>query len=958
MKKCLSFLVAIFCLNLAIAQTGTVAGKIIEKDSGFEVIGGNVLVVGSDGQGTASDLDGNYTLKLAPGTYSLEFSYIGFASQTIADIVVLEGELTQLDIQLFEDAVELDIDVVVTAKASRNSEGAMLLLQKKSAVVMDGISANQISKSGDSNVAAAVKRVSGVSIEGGKYVYVRGLGDRYSKTTLNNAEVPGLDPNRNAVQMDLFPTNLIDNIVVYKTFSPNLPGDFSGGLIDITTKDFPEQFNIAASASLSYNSNANFNKNFLTSPGGQNDDLGFDDGTRAVPELITENIDALPNYSEGLNDPQKGQQLSDLTNSFNNNWSQQQERKFLNQSYSISAGNQKSLFGKPLGFNMALSYSKGYSGYQNGMFSLPKLTGKVATTERLNTQVSLTDINSGSENVLWGALVGASLKLNSNNKISLNVLHNQSGMSGTEFAEGVKRIDDGDDVFQTRTWQYLERALSTAQLSGKHVFTDKNNFQINWLSSFTLSTQEEPDLRFFTNRYLPEDDRYFIKPSSDGVPIRNYRDMTQSNWDNKINLILPFTQWSGLKSELKVGGSFVMRQREFRESRYNFNNQSASLPNGDITAYFEQDNILQIGEDGTYTNSGAGVYFAENNVPANNYDASSEVLATYAMVDLPLTKKLRVITGLRVENPQVRLLTFDESLLVNYAQLDGESNLLKGIDFLPALNLNYEIGEKAKLRFAYSKTVARPTFRELAPFASFTPARGVTVGNPELKRSQIDNVDLRYEMFPASGEVFSVSAFYKNFVNPIEATFNTKAQNPEFTWRNVDQAFLLGGEIEIKKKLGFIGKAFSGFSAGANFAYIYSRTTIDEEEMELILADDPEAVNYREMFGQAPYSFNAILSFRSNSGATNVNLSYNVVGPRIITVASGATPNYYLQPQPSLNFNLSQELNDRFKIKVSGQNLLNSKYQEMVTYKGEEYPVNVFQLGRTYALGLSYRFTK
>lgn len=958
MRQLLALVIGLCCLNLLSAQTGTISGKILEKDSGFEVIGGNVLVVGSEGKGTTSDLDGNYTLQLTPGTYSLEFSYIGFATQTITDIVVVEGELTTLDILMAEDAVELDLDIVVTAKAARNTEGAMLLLQKKSAVVMDGISSAQINKSGDSNVAAAVRRVSGVTIEGGKYVYVRGLGDRYSKTTLNRAEVPGLDPNRNAVQMDLFPTNLIDNIVVYKTFSPDLPGDFSGGLVDIATKDFPEQFTLSANASFGYNANANFNDNFLTYEGGSTDWLGFDDGGRDVPALVTENLDNLPNYADGLSDPQQAQLLNDLTSSFGNDWGQQTQSQFLNQSYSIYAGNQKQLGGKPLGFNVALSYSRGFSGYQEGQFSLPKLSGPVATTEALNTQVSLDNINVGNENVLWGALIGSSLKLNSNNKISLNLMHNQSATSQAELSSGAKRIDDDRDIFYTRTWQYLERGLTSAQLSGKHVFANKNNIEINWLSSYTISTQAEPDLRFFTNRYNPENGRFFIKPASDGVPIRNYRDMTQNNWDNKINLVIPFTQWSGQKSEFKVGGSYVMRDRAFTESRYNFNNQSFSFPSGDPYTYFLEDNLLQVGDDGKYTNNGQGVFVAENNLPANNYDASSAVLGAYAMVTLPLTEKLKAITGLRIENSEVNLFTYDPSLLDVYPQLDGETNLLQETDFLPSLNLNYEISDKAKLRFAYNKTVARPTFRELAPFASFTPARGVTIGNPDLKRTQIDNVDLRYEVFMNPGEIVSVSAFYKNFVNPIEATFNTKAQNPEFTWRNVDEAYLFGGEIEFKKNLDFIAKKLKGWSAGANFAYIFSRTTIDDQEMELILADDPTAVNYREMFGQAPYSFNAILSYKGFGGRTSGNLSYNVVGPRIITVASGATPNYYLQPQPSLNFNISHQLGDRFKVKLSAQNLLNAKYQELVTYKDVEYPVNVYQLGRTFTLGLGYNFTK
>ena len=245
-----------FFTTLSAQDTGTVAGKVIEAESGFEVIGGNVSIIGTD-RGTVTDLDGTYQLEVAAGTYTIEISYIGFATQQISDVIVTAGTVTPLDVQLGESAVELE-GVEVVAKAFKNTEAAVLAIQKTAPVVLDGISSAQISKSGDNDVAGAVKRVTGVTVEGGKYVYVRGLGDRYSKTTLNGAEIPGLDPNRNTVQMDLFPTNLVDNILVYKTFSPNLPGDFTGGYVDIATKDFPEQFTFSASASVGYNPQANF----------------------------------------------------------------------------------------------------------------------------------------------------------------------------------------------------------------------------------------------------------------------------------------------------------------------------------------------------------------------------------------------------------------------------------------------------------------------------------------------------------------------------------------------------------------------------------------------------------------------------------------------------------------------------------------------------------------------------
>lgn len=222
------FIISIFSVSIISAQTGGIAGKVIEAESGFEIIGGNVVIKGT-GTGSSTDLDGNYLIQsLEPGTYTLECSYIGFETKDIVDVVVESGKVTQMDIQMGETSIQLEV-AVVTGKKITNTETALLAIQKKAPVILDGISSAQISKSGDNDVASAVKRVTGVTVEDGKYVYVRGLGDRYSKTTLNGATIPGLDPNRNTVQMDLFPTDLIDNIIIYKTFSPNLPGDFSGG---------------------------------------------------------------------------------------------------------------------------------------------------------------------------------------------------------------------------------------------------------------------------------------------------------------------------------------------------------------------------------------------------------------------------------------------------------------------------------------------------------------------------------------------------------------------------------------------------------------------------------------------------------------------------------------------------------------------------------------------------------
>ncbi len=936
------------------AQTGTITGKVIEAESGFEVIGGNVLIQGTS-TGASTDLDGMYRLEIAPGTYTLECSYIGFENAIIKDVIVKAGEVTTIDVSMGESAIQLDLGATVVARRATNTEAAVLTIQKKAAVVLDAISSAQISKSGDNDVASAVKRVTGVTVEGGKYIYVRGLGDRYSKTTLNGATIPGLDPNKNTVQMDLFPTNLIDNIVVYKTFSPNLPGDFTGGYVDIATKDFPTAKTISLNASVGYNSIATFNNNFLTYEGGANDWLGFDDGTRAIPEFIQQN--GVPDTERGANiNAAQANQVTQATNSFANNLTFQRDAAMPNYNLGFSIGNQKEVFGKQLGMIAAVTYQNANEFYEGGRSGIYQLTSDYETASRLTTQLSVDDTKS-SNKVLWGAMFNTSLKLNSNNKIGLSLMHNQSAISTARFQEGKKQVDDPDDIYQTRTWQFLERGLSTAQLKGKHVFGEKN-IELNWMTSYALSSQDEPDLRFFTNRYRENSSgerTYFIKPSSDRLPVRYFRNMEQNNLDNKVDVSIPFNQWNGFSSKFKFGASYLAKSRDFREDRYNYDNQTAAF-SGDITEYLNSDNVLTYDDtESMYANGGNGVFLVDAYEPANNYDASQQVGAAYAMVELPLTNKLRAITGVRAEQTNIQFFSFSDDIKEIYPNLNGEDDIIDELDFLPSLNLNYELTDNMKVRFAYNRTLARPTFRELAPFESFDFMGGfILIGNPNLQRTLTDNVDLRWEVFPRSGEIVSVSAFYKRFQNPIERTYNPEAPNGEFTFRNVENAFLMGSEIEVKKQLDFINEKLTGLSVGANFTYIYSESDIDARELAQIRATNPNADDTREMFGQSPYVINALVSYKNQTG-TSANLSYNVSGAKISYISIGGTPNIYELPRHSVNFNVSHNFENGLGVKFAANNILNAKYQQAITFKGEDYFVQENDLGINFSAGVSFK---
>ncbi|MFB6307537.1 MAG: TonB-dependent receptor domain-containing protein, partial [Flavobacteriales bacterium] len=391
--------------------------------------------------------------------------------------------------------------------------------------------------------------------------------------------------------------------------------------------------------------------------------------------------------------------------------------------------------------------------------------------------------------------------------------------------------------FHTRTTGYQQRSINSAQVSGEHYFKNFHKLKADWISSYTLSTQRQPDLRFFSNTYIlpdtPEEDTsYSIRPAEYTVPSRFFRNMKEHNIDNKIHFELPLNTKAG-KSKIKFGASGLYKFRDFNESRYDFRSQSISY-NGNVKDYLKDEN-MNAGSPNGY------IFISDATEEKNNYVGKQTILGSYGMLDLFITEKIRLITGARIEH-------------TNISSQSNEENLKKGelvnTDILPSVNTVYSINDMMKLRGSYSRTLARPSFRELAPFGSFNFIGDfVLVGNPELNRTLIDNYDIRWEFYPSYSELISVSAFMKDFHDPIERVFNPVATNPEMNYRNVDNAFLKGIELEVRKTLGFLGYNFKNFSIIANVSFIDSKVNIAEDELKAIRALNPNKSSTRQMFG-------------------------------------------------------------------------------------------------------------
>ena len=721
-----------------------------------------------------------------------------------------------------------------------------------------------------------------------------------------------------------------------KSFSPELPGSFTGGLVNIQTKGYLDDRTLTFSTSLGYNPQANLNASFLATDRGAADGFALGSRNRALPAGL-QNRQLLPaRYSSS----EANAELTRLGQSFNKTFVPVRRQSGLNQGYSFSTGNRKRLEGdRYIGYVASLTYKKKYSFYDDGVNGRYSLTGQVADVSTLNPELRLTETN-GVENTLWGAHLNLGFE-QQNHRISAVLMHNQNGIATARFLEGNFFSDDQDLILQTRALQYQERSVSTAQLHGQHLFPKQKKLKMNWLGSYVVAKQKEPDLRFFTSDYQLDgnDTVWSVSDSRYNAPSRYFREMREINVDTKINFELPLD--GDNTAVLKFGASNVYKQRTFDEKRIDFKNQNVQF-DGNVDHYFADENLV-VGSD-------AYLYLVgnEGDDRRNSYRGTDRVSAGYFTLDAKTFKKqLRVITGARVEQTQIRTKSLESNLA---------PGVLDHLDLLPVVNLAWSLTDKMKLRASYTRTTARPFFRELAPFASFDFVGDfVVIGNPDLKRTLIDNFDFRWEVFPRRGELIAVSTFGKIFSNPIERSFNPQAPNGELTFLNVDQAQLYGIEVEWKKNLSTLNPKLKPFDLGGNITFVKSQVAIASAELAAIRAVNPTHASHRDMFGQSPYVVNLFIGFKSDSVRTwTANLTLNTLGPRLSVVGSKGLPDVVEQGRSSLGINVSRKLGRHFRVKASAGNLLNPTYTFDQTFKGTNYTYRSFKRGRTFGLSLAY----
>lgn len=957
-----TFWLLLLCVptTTAYAQTnGTIRGSVIDAATGEPFYGATVVLEGTS-NGDLTDFDGKFEINTAPGIHALRISFISYKTITITDIEVVAGKVILLEnINMSEDVETLE-EVVVTATAVRNTEAALLVLKRNSTMVIDGISSANFRKIGDSDAAAAVKRVPGVSIEGGKYVYVRGLGDRYTKTILNGMDIPGLDPDRNSIQMDIFPTNLIENIIVIKSFNGDLPADFTGGVVNINTKEFPEERVASVSFSGSYNPSMHFNNNFLTYEGSSTDFLGFDNGLRRIPTDGL-NSNEIPLYPQVVGRPnsQESANYQDILGRFNTNLAAIQQNSGMNLGIGLSFGNQHNIGTRKLGYFASLSYDRSSEFYQDVVYArYGKSSPEVFQLEEREFQRG----SFGTISNQLSGMAGISVK-GENSKYTLNLLHIQNGESKAALFD--YENNDLGAVFSAdqHNLEYSQRSLTNLLLGGTH-YTENKRWKIEWKLSPTLSRLDDPDIRFTRIR---KDGGNFTIGTESGNPERIWRFLTETSLSGKLDINRNINLFDR-DSKIKFGSAYTYKERDYSIQGFQVIPFRVDISSGDPNVILSDENRWPSNEAGTQ-----GTRFEPNFVPVNTNEflANTRNLAAYISHEMNPSARAKVVLGLRGEYYQQFYSGQNQQGLVL-----SDERVLNDFDLFPAANLIFNLSEKQNLRLSYSKTIARPSFKEasfaeiLDPITSrtfiggFFPdvnSAGEIIWDGNLVATRINNFDLRWETFGERGQTLSLSAFYKAFVDPIEIVQYVQTPN-NFQPRNVGDGRVLGVELEMRKTLDFISDGLENFTFSSNLTVTQSSIDMSPTEFQsrVLNARVGQTIEAtRDMAGQAPYIINAGLAYNNSDNTLDMGLFYNVQGKTLSFVGIADRPDVYTVPFNSLNFALNKKFGESKRIAAGFKagNILNAKREFVFeAFNSTDELFTSLKPGAIFSLSLNYSF--
>lgn len=851
-------------------------GQVTDAQTKETLIEATVKVVTGGQKSVLTDIDGNYRLALPPGKYDLRVFYDVYEGRRITGVIVEQGKAMKLDVQLSADAGAVQ-EVVVEARADRRAEGALLQERKKAAAVSDAISSQEIARTPDSSASDAVKRVVSVTVVDGRFMLLRGLGGRYSVTLLNGALLPSPEPDEPSVPLDLFPTSLLANLNVVKSYTADLPGTFGGGTLQIETNTYPSRFEFKPRITFSGDSVSTFQQR-NTHPGSFLEALSFAGPERRLPTGVPE--------GERL-----GSSVSDWQ-TFSNVWSARQSTALPNMGLGASIGDTLRFGNSRLGYLATVNYAHKES------VRVSEFARAIRQSEDIEARdAALTTV--GTENASLSALASVGYQLDRDNELTLFSLYTRGTDTSTITARGVN--NERSETYNSTRLQFVSRALSFNQVRGFHRLDTLSDAELDWQANFSRVDRDEPDTRdtLYSDDLGAPTGKYSF-PNQPNSGERFFATLGESSTGGSASLTLPF---GGLR--VKTGGLAQVSFRDFQARRFRYQLTDSGTP---------LDTSLPPEELFGASSLGSGIRLRESTRGDDAYDAWLGIFAGYVTADYKPVEPLRLVGGVRVEHSLQQLAAhspFDSSITA--------ANDAKYLDVLPALNAIYALSPTVNLRAGYSYTLARPTFRELAPFIFFDFVRRRNVsGNPNLLETRIHNLDARAEWFVGENEVLAASAFYKQFQDPIERIINNP-QSGDVGFDNADGARSYGVELEARASLGRLSPVLSHFRAAANLTLIQS---------DIVLTDPrklgAQTNSNRPMQGQSPYVINLNLGYERPESGTEVALLYNVYGPRISEVGVQGLPDVYEVPFHRVDLAVSQKLPNGLQLKLTGSNLLDS----------------------------------
>ncbi len=929
------------------AQNSKIYGKVVNSKN--EPLHGATIVLDGKKRSTATDYNGAYTFSgLYAGVFVIKCSYTSYADKVIGGITVKPGEAVNVDFVMDEIKGKLK-EVVVTSSARnakpKESIASLIIAQKNSASVSDGISAESIKRTPDRNTSDVLKRISGASIQEDKFVIIRGLNDRYNAAFLNGATLPSSESDRKAFAFDIFPANMLDNLIIYKTATPDKPGEFAGGLIEVNTKGIPSQNFETFSIGTGFNTFATL-QNRKYYEGGKWDFIGADDGTRALPN----------NFPDKISSGATAAERASYAKKIPNRWKLYQANAMPNLNLQYSLGHVYQKKGKDfIGLLLSATYTKTYNRTKGQRFDFDPAKDDGDDTLNLYTKDDVY-----TKQTLLGLLANVSVKANTNNSYSLKTIYSIN--SDDRIIDRYGQDDNTDDpnrFVQNYTYWFTSNKLFSTQLSGEHFFPT-SKIRGSWVASFSNVQRDIPSLRkiVYDSSGNGGYDQFKAVIVGSQVTFNDggllfFAKNRENIWNAKGDFTKPFKLGSN-QNQVKWGAFLQYRARKYNARLMGFAKNTGpafdeNLRNLPAEKLFDPSNI------GILKNGKSGLNINEAADQSYPYTAQATLAAAYAMLDQRWGKYIRLIYGVRAENYVQK---------VDAKKPEGEPANVNNskADVLPSANLVVSLSPKQNLRLSYATTLNRPEFRELASSGFYDFATKIkTTGNDTLKRASIQNFDIRYEIFPGKAQLFSVSGFYKTFQNPIELVAVENTRNEAY-YKNGLSAYCYGAELEVRTLLG--GLFNTSNQSILNDITFFSNVALIKSEVRVNDGSIARIKSKRTMQGQSPYLFNAGFTYQNDDKGWSASLVGNRFGQRIFIAGSEIEGDRWEYGRTVIDFQIAKNITKKnIELKLNVKDVLAQKlYFFWDINNNQKFDKNsddinsITNFGRTISFSFTYKY--